>query len=127
MTDTAAARPNPVRFWIGWGLLLFLIAGLTLNHVVGLFRYRGALVERLTFPVFIALGLYALAVLIWPYRSCARWAWAVTWVFVAVTAVSFLFLEPAIGWFYVGGAAAMALGQLLTLPHFLRAGGVNVG
>lgn len=116
-------RTGRVWYFGGFPSYVFIVAGLTLNHAAGLFRYSGSLVERLTFPVYTALGLYALAVLLLPYRHLAWWAWVVTWVFVAVTGVAWFFLEPAMGWFYVGAAGALAVAQLLTFPRLLRGGG----
>jgi hypothetical protein len=101
-------------------VLAFITAGLTLNHAYLVFTYSGAPAGRLLFPVLIALGVYAVVVLVIPYLRLAWWAWAVTWVFVLMIAVMGFSLEPDVGVFYVGAAVVSAIAQLLALPRFLR-------
>ncbi len=121
--DLEAAEPTPARSTIAriaWGVLIFLIAGFAINHVVGVATYADTDTDRLLLTVFAALNVYALIVLLIPYRNRVPWAWGVTWVSVAVFAITPLLVEPPIGWFYLGAAVVLAAAQLAALPDFRR-------
>ncbi len=103
---------------IGWWVLV-TIAGISLlNHLSGPFLdFVETDDQTLAILAFAAMNIYALTVLITAYRRAEAWAWWVTWVMVALYAVTILY-APIAGRYYLGGAAAMAFAQLLTLSAF---------
>ena len=119
----AATRPagsgSPAAL-VAWVVLIFLTAGYAVNHAVGVAVYAESDTDRLMLAVFAALNVYAVIVLLVPYRGRQPWAWMITWVSVLVFACCPLLVEPPIGLFYLGSAAVMALAQLATLPDFRR-------
>lgn len=107
---------------IAWVVLVVLTAGYAVNHVAGIATFSDNDTDRLMFAVFAGLNVETLIILLLPYRSRRFWAWAVTWVSVAVFAVCPIWVEPPIGLFYLGTAVVLAAAQLAALPDFIRAG-----
>lgn len=101
---------------IGWGLLLFVAISNVLGHI-GL-----AIFELGPDTVFIAwatFNLLAAIILYIPYRRGEKWAWYA----ISLTAVPFalvIFSNPEIGPIYLGEAALIVAGQLLTYSAFFR-------
>lgn len=99
---------------IGWGLLLFIAFSNILGHI-GL-----AIFESGPDTVFIAwatFNLLAAIILTIPYRRGERWAWYT----ICLTAVPFalvIFSNPEIGPIYLGEAAVIIVGQVLTYGAF---------
>lgn len=110
-------QSGPAR--IAW-LALLVMSGLgALNHGMGVFGIAEGDTEQLMFALFAGVNLYALAVLLGPYRRGEQWAWLVTWVEVAAFAVVFpLVDEPGIGTAYLVGAGVAALAQVVAWPAF---------
>lgn len=124
MTDRHTATGNPQRDGLtspasrsAWGLLVFLSAAWTLNHVFG------ALVSDRTlwlFVPFALLDLAAVVILLVPYRRLQIWAWWVVWLEIAAVGSVVAWAEPAVGPWYGAVAVVMGIGQLVTLPSFRR-------
>lgn len=98
----------------GWGILLFVAVSNVLGHI-GL-----AIFESGPDTVFIAwasFNLLAAVILAIPYRRGEKWAWVV----ISLTAVPFalvIFSNPEIGPIYLGEAALIVVGQVLTYNAF---------
>jgi hypothetical protein len=123
MTNNEMARQDvrhrSIRYKVGWWTLVLIAALSLLNHVMGaLGLYEPG--EELVFIGYAAVSVYALAVLVVGYRRGERWAWWVTWAFVASYALVPVFHGPEIGPYYMGAAVLMALAQLATWPAFRR-------
>jgi hypothetical protein len=107
---TIPAQNN--RFKIGWILLLVSATLMALMHF--------SLIFILNDPsLFIIAGffnLYALLVILIPFRRGEKWAWAATWLLPIGLALP-AFLDPNIA-FYFGVAAIGVLGLLLTMRDF---------
>jgi hypothetical protein len=87
---------------------------MTLNHFTLIF----VLDEPNLFIGFTLFNLYALLVLLIPFRRGEQWAWLATWLLpigLAIPASS----DPNIAVYYFSSAAVCALGLLLTMPEFL--------
>jgi hypothetical protein len=98
---------------IGWIILLFV----TISNVVG---HIGLLLFDNWDSIFVAwatMNLLAAAILFIPYRRGERWAWNVMWVLVIPYAMIILF-NPQLGPIYLGEAALLIVGQLLTYRAF---------
>jgi hypothetical protein len=105
-------------FKVGWALLLVVAALFTLNHIVLSLVISE---ERTLFLGWAAFNVYALLVIAIPLRHAARWAWITSWVLVAVFASAMVF-NAQIGPYYLGAAAVMTVGLLLTAPAFFSRG-----
>lgn len=107
-----------IAFKVGWVLLL-LVAGLwTLGHIALIFTVSE---ERALFLGWSAFTLCAFLVIAFPFRQGARWAWVATWIPVAVFA-GIMFISVRIGLWYLGSAAIMVVGLLLTARTFFSRG-----
>jgi hypothetical protein len=115
-TDSSRRAPAVAADRLGWGLLTFLMAGFALNHMAGTVVYAETDTDRLMFLALAAMNLYGLAVLLVPHRRGEAWAWAVTWVAVAVLALSAPYAGPPVGAFYLGAAVLMAGAQVVCSP-----------
>lgn len=105
---------------IGWWVLVAINGLSLLNHLSGPFVGLAETdTERLVFFALAALNIYALMVLVTAYRRGDPWAWWVTWVAIALYALTILYV-PDVGRFYLGAAVVMAVAQLTTWPAFLR-------
>lgn len=112
----AELRQRSPLYKVGWGLLV-LTAGITaVGHLAAPVAFAPAN-ETIMFLALAAMSIYALAVLLIPYRRGERWAWWVTWIHVAVFAVV-IFSAPNVGPIYLGLAIGMAGAQLATRSTF---------
>jgi hypothetical protein len=107
-----------ITFKVGWVLLL-LVAGLwTLGHIALIFANSE---ERALFLGWSAFTLCAFLVIAFPFRQGARRAWVATWIPVAAFA-GIMFISVRIGLWYLGSAAIMVVGLLLTARTFFSPG-----
>jgi hypothetical protein len=108
---------------VGWGILLLLTAVMMLNHFGGMLYIATSSDQRQMFEVFALLELFALIVLLIPYRRRELWAWVATWVQILPLALVPVFSQDTLGLFYGATAGLMTIGQLLTLRGFLAVRG----
>ena len=112
----AELRQRSLWYKIGWGFLV-LTAGITaVGHFVAPLAFAPAN-ETIMFWALTAMSIYAMAVLVIPYRRGEPWAWWVTWIHVAIFAVV-IFSAPNVGPIYLGLAVGMAGAQLATRSAF---------
>ncbi|MCL4562997.1 MAG: hypothetical protein M1281_20585 [Chloroflexi bacterium] len=114
-TKTALAQSS--LFKIGWLILVVLAALMALNHFALIFF----LDEPVLFTGFAVFNLYALVVILLPFRQGEKWAWLITWLLpigLALPAAT----DPNIATFYFGVAAFCMLGLLLTMQMFFGNG-----
>jgi hypothetical protein len=103
---------------IGTIILLLAAALMTLNHAVLVF----ALDDPVLFMGYAAFNLYALLVVVFPFRRRETWAWYATWILpIGLAASAALAADPKIAPFYYAVAAACVLGLLLTMRGFFAA------
>ena len=101
------------RFKFGWITLIVSAALMTLNHFSLIF----ILDEPDLFTGFAVFNLYALIVILIPFRRGEKWAWMTTWLLpigLALPAAS----DPDIAIYYFAVAAVCVLGLLLTMQNF---------
>ncbi len=111
VTESTVAQDS--RFKIGWALLLIINGLMALNHFMLIF----VLDEPTLFMGFTLFNLYALLVLLMPFRQGEKWAWYTTWLLpigLALPAAGDADIAP----YYFGSAAVCALGLLLTMRYF---------
>jgi hypothetical protein len=111
--STSAIPAQNNLFKLGWVILLGLAALMTLGHLSLIFVLK----EPTLFIGHTAFNLYALLVILIPFRQGHKWAWFCTWILpvgLALTAAS----DPEIAPYYYGMAAVCALGLLLTMRDF---------
>jgi hypothetical protein len=114
MATLINVRQN-TRFKTGWIILLTGAALMTLNHSVLIF----VLDEPVLFTGYTAFNLYALVVLVIPFRRLEKWAWYTTWLLPIGLAGAAMFSgDPNIAPFYYAVAAACVLGLLLIRGYF---------
>ena len=104
---------HDTRFKFGWIALLLAAALMTLNHFSLIF----ILDEPDLFTGFAVFNLYALIVILIPFRRGEKWAWMTTWLLpigLALPAAS----DPDIAIYYFAVAAVCVLGLLLTMQNF---------
>lgn len=101
---------NSTRFSIGWIPLLVSAALMTLTHFSLIF----ILDEPVLFTGFAFFNLYALLVILIPFRRGEKWAWKTTWLLPLGLALPAA-LDPDIMFFYFAVAAVCVLGLLLTM------------
>jgi hypothetical protein len=107
-----------------WVVLVVVSSLALVNHGMGVFGIAEDDTESLMFALFACVNLYAVVVLLGPYRRGEMWAWLVTWVEVAAFAVVFPFTRDGIGVTYLlGGAVVVALAQVATYSEFGRRSG----
>ena len=99
---SAGLHPQTVWYRIGWWVLVVIAGASIVNHVLGPFLgFASGDDQVLAFLALAAMNIYALVVLLTAYRRGERWAWWVTWVFVAFYGLVF-FYAPDVGSFYLG-------------------------
>jgi hypothetical protein len=114
MSATLNTHQN-IRSKTGWTILLLAAGLMTLNHAGLLF----VLDDPVLFMGYAAFNLYALLVIVIPFRLRERWAWYATWLLPLGLAVpAALANDPNIAPFYYVVAAACVVGLLLTLQDF---------
>jgi hypothetical protein len=101
------------RFKVGWITLLIAAALMTLNHFSLIF-FLG---DPVLFTGFAAVNLYALIVILIPFRRAEQWAWLTTWILPAGLALP-ASTDPDLAIFYYAVAALCILGLLLTMRDF---------
>ena len=111
---TARTLPSQnSRFKFGWIVLLIIAALMTLSHFALIF----ILDEPTLFIGFTLFNLYALIVLLIPFRRGENWAWLTTWILPVGLALP-ASTDPNIAIYYFSVAAVCALGLLLTMRDF---------
>jgi hypothetical protein len=115
-TQTNATHSD--TFTIGWSILLFISVLATINHIM-LPAYGD--------PAALAIGwtgysLYAIMVLVIPFRRRERWAWYSSWILVIGFASGILITRESYVVAYLIAAGVMALSLLLTRPAFFQKG-----
>ncbi|MFN8467021.1 MAG: hypothetical protein U0X20_15815 [Caldilineaceae bacterium] len=114
MAAVAGSTQHSRIFKIGWILLLIGAGLMALNHAVLIF----VLDEPTLFAGYTVFNLYALAVLLIPFRRGERWAWICSWLLpLGLTAPALL--NGDIAAIYYAVAALCAAGLLLTGPQVL--------
>jgi hypothetical protein len=104
-----------IRFKSGWIILLIAAGLMTLNHAVLTFVLDNAVL----FMGYAAFNLYALVMIVIPFRLHEKWAWYATWILpVGLAAPAALADDPNIAPFYYAVAAACVVGLLLTMQDF---------
>lgn len=115
-TSAIVATGQSTLFKAGWIVLAAAAALMTLNHLWLIFFLDDP-------PLFVgwtAFNLYALLVVLIPFRRLEKWAWYTTWILpIALAAGGFI--APDIALFYYAVAAVCALGMLLTVRDFFAA------
>lgn len=121
MSETSAAptRSTRVLFRVGWWTLLVLFALFGVNHAAGVWLIATSTDESQMFELFAALNLFALIVLLIPYRRLEGWAWWAMWIGIIPVGLVMAFGADAIGVIYLITAIVLALAQFATLPRFL--------
>ena len=112
MTTRTALAQN-TRLKVGWILLLIIDVLMTLSHFSLIF----ILDEPTLFIGFTLFNLYALLVLLIPFRRGETWAWITSWLLPIGLALP-ASTDPNIAPFYFGSAAVCVLGLLLTMQGF---------
>jgi len=112
-TNTYLARD--FRFKSGWMIVLVSAALMTLNHLSLMF----ILDDPTLFAGFAAFNLYAVLVILIPFRRGEKWAWVTTWLLpIGLAAPAFIAGNGTIAIFYYAVAAICVLGLLLTMRDF---------
>ncbi len=113
---TKVIRAQKSRFKTGWIILLVFAALMTLNHIA-LPIYSPT--DSTPAIGFAAFNLYALIVILIPFRRYERWAWYTTWILPAGLALpAILESNQGIVIFYSTVSAVLVLGLLLTMRDF---------
>jgi hypothetical protein len=98
------------------------VSGLwTLGHIALIFASSD---ERTLFLGWSAFTLCAFLVIAFPFWQGARWAWVATWIPVVVFA-GIILLSVNVGLCYLGSAAIMVVGLLLTARSFFSRGSAS--
>lgn len=110
MMSEVNPKGRSLAFKIGWGILLFFSIGNVLGHIgLSIFESQPSTV----FVAWAGMNFLAAGILLIPYRRRERWAWFLIWALIVPYALVILFNRD-VGLIYLGEAALMALGQLLT-------------
>jgi hypothetical protein len=112
MSSSAIIVQNS-RVKFGWIILLVSAALMTLMHFSLIFF----LDEPVLFTGFAVFNLYALIVILIPFRRGKKWAWMATWLLPIGLALPAA-LDPAIAIYYYAVAGVCVLGLLLTMRDF---------
>ncbi|MGE5263793.1 MAG: hypothetical protein ACM3S0_10445 [Acidobacteriota bacterium] len=111
---TILTQTRSTRFKIGWWILVSISAVSVVSNA-GLILVVPRLVDSLI--AWSTFSLYALSVLLVPYRRGEKWAWYLTWVLVIPFAVLGL-NNPEAAPYYLTAAGLLAISQLLTRNAF---------
>ena len=112
MTVNTIPIPN-TRFKFGWITLLVAAALMALMHFSLIF----ILDDPVLFTGFTIFNLYALLVILIPFRRGEKWAWMTTWLLPIGLALPAA-LDPDIMIFYFAVAAICVLGLVLSMQTF---------
>lgn len=118
MNEPSVSPSSPILFRIGWWVLAFVLVAFAVNHVAGIWFIASSTDEAQMFELMGALNLFALVVLVIPYRRGERWAWWAMWIAIVPVALVLVFAGGGIGLTYAVTALVMAAAQLMTLPSF---------
>jgi len=110
----ATQKPRSRSYQIGWWILVVLSVISVMGHAGLAFALPD---EAVLFIAWTVFPLYALFVLLIPYRRAEKWAWNVTWFMILPFALVFLF-DADIGPGYLTVAVLMALAQFMTRGAF---------
>lgn len=121
MSTSPASSPGSIRilFRVGWWTLVVLFALFAVNHGAGIWFIATSTDESQMFEAFAALNLFALVVLLFPYRRLEGWAWWAMWIAIMPIGLVMAFGADVIGVIYLITAIVLALAQFATLPRFL--------
>lgn len=111
--ETETTLNQNSRFKISWTLLLVIDALMTLSHFALIF----ILDEPNLFIGFTLFNLYALFILLIPFRRGETWGWLATWILpvgLALPAAS----DANIRVYYFGAAAVCILALIMTMQDF---------
>ncbi len=112
-TDVSFGRN--ARFKSGWIIVLVTTALFTLGHLGLMFFLNNPTL----FAGFAAFNLYALVVILIPFRRGEKWAWLTTWILpIGLGVPAFIAGNGSIAVSYSAAAAACVLGLLLTMRDF---------
>lgn len=103
------------RFKFGWIILLASATLMTLMHFSLIFF----LDEPVLFTGFAVFNLYALIVVLIPFRRGDKWTWVTTWLLPIGLALPAA-LDPHIAIYYFAVSAVCLLGLLLTRQDFFK-------
>jgi hypothetical protein len=110
----APAMPVPnARYKFGWIALLISAALMALMHFSLIF----ILDEPVLFTGFAVFNLYALIIILIPFRRGEKWAWMTTWLLPIGLALPAA-LDPDIMIFYFAVAAVCIVGLVLSMQTF---------
>jgi hypothetical protein len=113
-TESVASRST--AFKIAWGILLGIAVLATASHLMLSAVMPG---ETTLFLGWAAYTGYAAVVLAIPFRRREAWAWYTSWILV-IGFASLIFFDAAVGVWYLGAAAVMAVSLLLVRPAFFQ-------
>jgi hypothetical protein len=102
-----------IRYKFGWIALLLAATLMALMHFSLIF----ILDEPVLFTGFAVFNLYALIVILIPFRRGEKWSWMTTWLLPIGLALPAA-LDPVTLFFYFAVAAVCVLGLLLTRQDF---------
>ncbi len=104
------------RFKIGWIILLICTALMTLNHLSLIFIMKD---ESDLFAGYAAFNLYALIVILLPFRRYEKWAWLTSWILpVGLALPALMSSNSTLLVFYLAVSAFIVLGLLLSMREF---------
>jgi hypothetical protein len=109
-------KTDPIQsrsFRFGWWVMMIVSILGVFNHLLLIFS-RG---EQVMFIGWAALNLFSIVLLMIPFRRGERWAWITAWIQVVAFAAPILF-NADIAPFYLGAAAVLLVGMLLTASAF---------
>jgi len=101
------------RYKIGWIALLVSAILMAFTHFSLIF----ILDEPVLFTGFAIFNLYALLVILIPFRRGEKWAWVTTWLLPIGLALPAA-LDPDIMIFYFAVAAVCVMGLVLSMQPF---------
>jgi hypothetical protein len=111
LSNTALIQNS--RFKTGWVILVIFTVLMALNHFVLIFF----LDDPILFTGYAAFNLYALLVILIPFRRIEKWAWLTTWILpICLTLPAAT--DPNLAIFYFGVSTMFVLGLLLTMREF---------
>lgn len=110
----AVQQDRSTGFKIGWWFLIGVTAASLAGHALLPLFTTG---DEVLFVGWATMNLYALVVLLTPYKRVEAWGWWLTWLMPASYAPLMLF-DSEVGPAYLGVAVLMAAAQLMTRPAF---------
>jgi len=109
----SVSRVARIAFWA----LVAVTCFYTVVHAAGIFFIADGAEERLMFTCYAALNMFALVVLLAPFRSGQPWAWAASWIPLVPNLLVLPILgQEGPGTQYLAISAVMAVCLLVTRP-----------